>query len=211
MVSTRPLISKSSSPGTNLLVTVPSAQFTIGIIVTFMFHSFFSSSLARFMYYSLSSLSFSFTLWSAGKANSTIRQVLFSFFFSFFFFFFFFCWLSLCLVVWPKLNDPLYLKIPEKFLHLIFYGFVGVGHKPFVRMAKFILLAQFPVNHFPYPVLFAFALTYCIRLLCDWSFHLYPHITYICHFLHLFLLWHMALFCATIRRDLVSLLRFSFS
>ena len=39
MVSTRPLISKSSS--TNSLVTVPSAPITIGFIAPFMFHSFF--------------------------------------------------------------------------------------------------------------------------------------------------------------------------
>ena len=42
MVSTRPLTSKSNSPFSNPLVTVPNAPITIGIIVTFMFHSFFS-------------------------------------------------------------------------------------------------------------------------------------------------------------------------
>ena len=42
MVSTHPFISKSSSPFTNPLVTVPSASVLIGITVTFMFHSFFS-------------------------------------------------------------------------------------------------------------------------------------------------------------------------
>ena len=41
MVSTRPLISKSSSPYNNPLVTVPKAP--IGIIVTFMFHCLFNS------------------------------------------------------------------------------------------------------------------------------------------------------------------------
>ena len=41
MVSTRPPTSKSSSPFTNPLVTVPNAPITIGIIVTCMFHSFF--------------------------------------------------------------------------------------------------------------------------------------------------------------------------
>ena len=41
MVSTRPPISKSSSPFNNHLVTVPKVPITIGIIVTFMFHSFF--------------------------------------------------------------------------------------------------------------------------------------------------------------------------
>ena len=40
MVSTRPPTSKSSSPFSNPLVTVPKAPITIGIIVTCMFHSF---------------------------------------------------------------------------------------------------------------------------------------------------------------------------
>ena len=69
MVSTRPPTSKSSSPFSYPLVTVPNAPITIGIIVTCMFHSFFSS-LAR-------SHSFCFILWSAGTAKSTILQVLF--------------------------------------------------------------------------------------------------------------------------------------
>ena len=47
LVSTRPLISKSSGPFTNPLVTVPRVPITIGITVTFTFHSFFNS-LARF-------------------------------------------------------------------------------------------------------------------------------------------------------------------
>ena len=49
MVSTRPPTSKSSSPFSNPLVTVPNATITIGIIVTCMFHSFFNS-LARSKY-----------------------------------------------------------------------------------------------------------------------------------------------------------------
>ena len=40
MVSTRPLISKSSSPFNNSLVTVPKALITLSIIVTLMLHSF---------------------------------------------------------------------------------------------------------------------------------------------------------------------------
>ena len=52
MVSTRPPTSKSSSPFSNPLVTVPNAPITIGIIVTCMFHSFFNS-LARSSYLSL--------------------------------------------------------------------------------------------------------------------------------------------------------------
>ena len=46
IVSTRPPTSKSSSPYSNPLVTVPKAPITIDIIVTCMFHRF-SNSLAR--------------------------------------------------------------------------------------------------------------------------------------------------------------------
>ena len=80
MVSTRTSTSKSSRPFSNPLVTVLKAPITIGIIVTFIFHSFFNS-LARSRYLSLFSHSFSFILWSAGTAKSTILQI-----------FFFFCW-----------------------------------------------------------------------------------------------------------------------
>ena len=82
MVSTSPLISKSSSSLINLLVTVPRAPITIGIRV----HVFFYS-LAKSRYVSLFLLSFNFSQWSAGTAKSTIRQVLFF------------------LVVWARLGD----------------------------------------------------------------------------------------------------------
>ena len=75
MVSTRHLISKSSSPWINLLVTVPRAPITIGINVTFMFHSFFNSQ-TRSWYLSFFSLSFNLTRRSAGIANSTILYIL---------------------------------------------------------------------------------------------------------------------------------------
>ena len=76
MVSTRPPAFTSSSPFNNPLVTVPKAPITIRKIVTFMFHSFFSSW-ARSRYLSFFSHSFSFIQWSAGTAKSTILQVLF--------------------------------------------------------------------------------------------------------------------------------------
>ena len=78
MVSTRPPTSKSSSRFNNHLVTVPNAPITIGIIVTSLFHGLFNS-LARSRYLSFFSHSFSFILWSAGTAKSTILQVLFFF------------------------------------------------------------------------------------------------------------------------------------
>ena len=51
MVSSRPLISKPSSPCTKHLATISSAPVTIGITDSFMFHVFFSS-LARSRYLS---------------------------------------------------------------------------------------------------------------------------------------------------------------
>ena len=93
MVSTRPPTSKSSSSFSNPLVTVPKAPITIGIIVTFMFHSFFNS-LARLRYLSFFLHSFSFILWSTGTAKSTILQFLL------------FSRSLLGLVFWPRLGDP---------------------------------------------------------------------------------------------------------
>ena len=93
MVSTLPPTSKSSSPFNNPLVTVLKAPITIGIIVTFMVHSFFNS-LARSMYLFFFSHSFSFILWSAGTAKSTMLQILFFFFFFFFFVAYYKVWSS---------------------------------------------------------------------------------------------------------------------
>ena len=90
MISHHPLISNFSSPSS---VTVPRAPLTMGITVTFMLQSFFQF-LRMSRYLSFFSLSFNFTLWSVGTAKSTIQQVLF-----------FFSWLSLGLVVWPRLGD----------------------------------------------------------------------------------------------------------
>ena len=63
----------------------------------------FFSSLARSRYSLFFSLSFIYTPWSVRTAKSTIRQVLF------------FCWLSLGLVVWPRLGDPFVSQNPKEF------------------------------------------------------------------------------------------------
>ena len=73
-----PPTSKSSSPFCNPLVTVSKAPITIGIIVTFIFHSFFSS-LARSRYLSFFSHSFSFILWSTGTAKFLLLLIIIRF------------------------------------------------------------------------------------------------------------------------------------
>ena len=113
-VSTRPLISKSFSPCINPSVTVPRAPITIGIIVTFMFHSFFNS-LAKVEVLILLFAFFQF--YSVASRNSKVHNLASSP--SFFFFFFFFFLLLQGLVVWPRLGDPFYLKIPEECVRLI--------------------------------------------------------------------------------------------
>ena len=75
MVSACVLISNSSSPFTNPLVTVPSTLITISCSIVFF------SYLARSRYLFLILLSFNFTLWSTRMAKFTIQQVLRAFFF----------------------------------------------------------------------------------------------------------------------------------
>ena len=99
MVSTCPPTSESFSPFSYPLVTVPNAPITIGIIVTFMFHSFFNS-IARSRYFSFFLHSFSFILVLAGRAKSTILYIII------------FCWLLLGLVFWPRLGDPCVCQSP---------------------------------------------------------------------------------------------------
>ena len=75
IVSTRDLISNSFIPFTKTLVTVLSTTITIGISVTFMFHTFFIY-LDMSRYLSLFSIYFNFTRWCSRTAKSTNRQVL---------------------------------------------------------------------------------------------------------------------------------------
>ena len=110
MVSTRSPTSKSSSPFSNPLVTVPKVTFTVGIIVTCMFHSFFNS-LARSRYLSFFSHSFSFILWSVGTAKLTSLHA-----------FFCCCWLLLGLVFWSVLGDPSVCQSPMKVYVCYFLG-----------------------------------------------------------------------------------------
>ena len=63
MVSTRPIISKSSNPFINSLETVSSSRITISITVTFIFYSFFSFS-SKLLSYSIVFIFYSFIFYS---------------------------------------------------------------------------------------------------------------------------------------------------
>ena len=88
MVSTCPLISKSSSPCTNPFEFVPSAPIKIGITVSFMFHSccFFFNSRARSRY--LSFFSFYSVVSRDCKIHNSASTPFFIFIFIYFFKFF---------------------------------------------------------------------------------------------------------------------------
>ena len=103
MVFTRPLFSKSCSPNTNHLVTVPSASITIGITVTFMFHCYFQFS--RKVQVLISLFTF-FQFHPVVSRNVKVHDSAGSLFF---------CWLSTGLFVGPKLDDTFVSIIPKEF------------------------------------------------------------------------------------------------
>ena len=100
MVSARPLISKSSSPGINSLVTVPRAPITIGINVTFMFQCFFQFPSKVEVFILLFTFFQFFLVVSRYSKVHIFASSLF-------------CWLLLGLVVWVRLNDPFVCQNPS--------------------------------------------------------------------------------------------------
>ena len=95
------LISKSSCPYTNLLVTVPRAPITIGITVTFIFYGFFvlMQGLGTYLYFCFPS----FLPSDQPEQRSLLQQV------------FIFLWFSLGLVVQPRLFVPFLSQNPKEF------------------------------------------------------------------------------------------------
>ena len=99
IISTFPLISKSTSPFTNPLEIILSALITIHIIITFIFSSIFQLSSKVYVLISLFTF-FQFFSVIRRDGYSSIRQI------------FFFSWLSQSLVVWPRLGDLLVSNPP---------------------------------------------------------------------------------------------------
>ena len=85
-------MSKSSSPCTNPLLSVSRAPFKIGIIVTFMFHSFFQfHSKVKVLIPLFAFIQFYFIVSRDSKVHNSAP--------------FFFCWLLLDLLVIPKFGE----------------------------------------------------------------------------------------------------------
>ena len=153
MVSTRPLISKSSCPFNNPLMIVPRVPFTSGIIVTFMFLIFFNS-LARSRYLSFFSLSFNLTLFLSilhcrYTAKFTIFQGLF---------------LLLMIIRSGRLSEfrwSVCMSKSQRSLCIILQDGCWVVQIPFLRMVKLKWLAQFPVYQFAHPVVSCLILFLC--------------------------------------------------
>ena len=203
-VSTLPPTSKSFRLFNNPLVTVPKAPITIGIIVTFKFHSFLNS-LARLRYLSLFSHSFSFILWSAGTAKSTILKNFF----------------LLIIIKSSLLAEIRWSVCISKFHRSLCVSRTGAG------LCIYHLLAWSNLN-FSHISLWitlptqSFLALYssCANLLHSLIMWLTVsplsphslHLLFCCVLSILALIWLvlMALICAAIRRDSVSLLKFPF-
>ena len=209
MVSTRPLTSKFSSSFNNPLVTVPKAPITIGIIDTFMFHSFFDS-LARSTYLSLFSHSFSFILWSVGTAKSTILQIPF---------------LKFLLIIirsgllveirWSvcisKSHRSLCVSFSRTDAGFCIYNLFVWWNLNFLHISPWITLPTqlcLVLYSFCANLLHSLIMWLMVSFLSPRSLHLL-----FCCFLSIHtLIWLVltALFCVAIRRDSVSLLKFPF-
>ena len=140
IVLTPLVISKSSSPCTNPLVTVPRARITIGIIVTFMLNRVFC--LFPWKIVVLISIFAFFQFYSVGRWNSkaTVPQALY---------------FLLIIIKSGRLSEIRWLVCISKSLKklcFILHDRFLVVHIPFVRMVKLQFLAQFPVDHLAHPV-----------------------------------------------------------
>ena len=114
-------------------------------------------------------------------------------------------------------SSPLLLiKIPDRFVCFILKDWCWVGHIPFVRVVKFKFLAQFPMDHFAHPVVYALY-SFCanllhlliIRLMVSFL-SLYNLYLLFCCVLCILASILIVLFCVAIWRNSVSLFRFLF-
>ena len=174
-----------------------------------MFHSFFNS-LARSRYLAFFSHSFSFILWSAGTAKSTVFQILF-----FFFFFLFIIIrsglliefrLSVCM---SKSHRSLWVSFSRTGAGLCIYHLLVWSNFNFLHISQWITLpTQLCLVLYSYcaNLLHSLIMWLIVSSLSPHSLHLL--FCWVLSFLALIWLVLMTLSCAASRRDSVSLLRF---
>ena len=198
---------KSSTPFNNPLVTARKAPITIGIIFTYMFHSFFNF-VARLRYLCFFSHSFSFILWSARTATLTVLQILFF-------------WLIiirsglLAEIRWFICMTKSYRSLCVSFSRTdaglcIYHLFVWSNYN-FLHISQWITLSTqlcLVLYSFCANLLYSLIIWLIVSFLSPHSLYLLFH--YVLCILALIWLVLMALFCAAIRRDSVSLLKFPF-
>ena len=123
MVSTCPLISKSTSFFTNPLWIIPSDPITTDITVTFMFNIFFkllvldTITWSYIIHVPFIFLDFSINVYififlsaffeSEQSGQQSLQFDRFTYFFSFY-------WLSLCIVVWSRIDDLFLSQNPRE-------------------------------------------------------------------------------------------------
>ena len=148
MVFIPPFTSKSCSPFSNPLVTIPRALITIGIIITFMFHSFFQFPSKVEVLIILFTF---FQFYSEVSRYSKVHN---------FANFFFNNTRSgrLAVIRWS-----VYMSKSQRSLCVSFSrtGTLWVAHISFVRMVSFKFLAHPPVDHLASPLVSSFILLLC--------------------------------------------------
>ena len=141
--------------------------------------------LSRSMYFSLFSFSVNFTLWSTGTSKSTIRQVLF------------FLFIITRSVRLAMIRCSIWISNSQMRVYASCSPGQIMGWTYTIRSMFQISISRTILCESPYPPIrvkfyIISVLICCTRLLCDWSFRLYHHITYICCFVtsYPFFLWY---------------------
>ena len=210
MVSTRSFISKSSSPFNNPLVTVQKAPITIGIIVTFMFQSlFFFNFLAKVEIFMLLFTFFQFySVVSRNNKGHNFENSLF---------------LLLLIIIRSSLLAEIRWSV-----------FMSKSHKSLCVFSRTVavlciyhLLIWSNLNFLHISQWIPLPTQSCLVLYSFWANLLHSlimwlmvsslsphslHLLFCCVLSFLALIWLvlMELFCVVIRRDFVSLLKFTF-
>ena len=140
MVTTCPLISKSSSSCTNLLVKVPKAPIAIGITVTFTVFEF--PCKVRVLVFLFTSFQFYCVVSWDSKVHNSVSSLFFVDFF----------------LVWPRLRDSFISQNPTE----VCASQEDSGCAYTIRLyGQFQFLAQFPVDHLNHLVVSSLKLILC--------------------------------------------------